>query len=257
MTEEFDVNQLQKSVNVVGYLYPILKTRSGKTLDGIHRKQIDPKWPEKIVDVESPYQEALIRLWANYRRKVSSEEVRQLIIQMAEELMKQGYKPGQIVKKLAEETPYSERWIYSFLPSEYKKLKSAGRRAERNSNIIEALQLNKTSLSGKDTGSGEDEVERVRREVREYLDTPEQQEMIRKDAEVLAKHAKEFLMKPPKSFKKKQVLGVVEDALDADLITPKDLIKLLIKTKRISCPYAKKGSLPPCCKAKASKKRRR
>ena len=93
MTEEFDAKQLQKSVNVVGYLYPILKTRSGKTLDGIHRKQIDPKWPEKIVDVESPYQEALIRLWANYRRKVSSEEVRQLIIQMAEELMKQGYKP--------------------------------------------------------------------------------------------------------------------------------------------------------------------
>ncbi|RLI45712.1 hypothetical protein DRO64_02085 [Candidatus Bathyarchaeota archaeon] len=90
---EFDISQLKKSLKAVGYLYPVLKSRSGKTLDGIHRKQIDPKWPEKIVDVESPYQEALIRLWANYRRKVSSEEVRQLIIQMAEELMKQGYKP--------------------------------------------------------------------------------------------------------------------------------------------------------------------
>jgi len=121
MTEEFDAKQLQKSVNVVGYLYPILKTRSGKTLDGIHRKQIDPKWPEKIVDVESPYQEALIRLWANYRRRVSSEEVRQLIIQMAEELWKQGYRRGEIVKRLAEETPYSARRIQQILPKKFKR----------------------------------------------------------------------------------------------------------------------------------------
>ncbi|MCD6538912.1 hypothetical protein J7L18_09970 [Candidatus Bathyarchaeota archaeon] len=40
-----------------------------------------------------------------------------------------------------------------------------------------------------------------------------------------------FLTNPqrPKSFKRKQVLGVVEDALDADLITPKDLIRIAIK----------------------------
>ena len=79
------------------------------------------------------------------------------------------------------------------------------------------------TVSSRDAESGkeEDEVERVRREVREFLETPEQQEMIRKDAEFMAKHAKEFLMKPPKSFKKKQVLGVIEDSLDAGLITPK------------------------------------
>ncbi|RLI45714.1 hypothetical protein DRO64_02095 [Candidatus Bathyarchaeota archaeon] len=64
-------------------------------------------------------------------------------------------------------------------------------------------------------------------------------------------------MKPPKSFKRKHALGAVKDLLDADLITPKDIIKLLIKTKRLSCPYAKRGSLPPCCKTKASKKKRR
>jgi len=40
-----------------------------------------------------------------------------------------------------------------------------------------------------------------------------------------------FLTNPqrPKSFKRKQVLGVVKDALDADLITPKDLIRIAFK----------------------------
>jgi len=162
------------------------------------------------------------------QEKGSSEEVRQLIIQMAEELVKQGYKPGQmIVKKLVEETPYSKRWICQILPKEYK-LDNVGTRAKSAKNIS-VNHFTDITVSSRDAGSGEDEVERVRREVREYLETPEQQEMIRKDAEVLAKHAKEFLMKPPKSFKKKQVLGVIEDALDADLITPKDLIRIAIK----------------------------
>gem|GEM_PF-5803353 len=160
------------------------------------------------------------------QEKGSSEEVRQLIIQMAEELRKQGYKPGQIAKKLAQETPYSEPHIRRLLPKEFKL--STVESKEKNEILIPRSYDRDLSVSAKDVNE-EDEVERVRREVREYLDTPEQQEMIRKDAEVLAKHAKEFLMKPPKSFKKKQVLGVIEDALDADLITPKDLIRIAIK----------------------------
>ena len=156
---------------------------------------------------------------------------------MAEELRRQGYKPGEIAKKLAQETPYEERHIRRLLPEEFKR--DYKRLEEKIGNIIsdedkrtyDRITSTDLSVSGKGAGSKkeEDEVERVRREVREFLETPEQQEMIRKDAEFMAKHAKEFLMKPPKSFKKKQVLGVIEDALDADLITPKDLIRIAIK----------------------------
>ena len=199
------------------------------------------------MDVESTYQETLIRRWANYRRKVSSEEVRQLIIQMAEELKKQGYKPGQIAKKLAQETPYEERHIRRLLPRDYKLSQTS------RGNLISRTYVPDLSVSGKETESEkeEDEVERVRREVREYLKTPEQQEMVRKDVEFLAKHAKEFLMKPPKSFKRKQVLGVVEDALDAELITPKDLIRIAIKrgfkAKDIARYLIKRGYLRLGC----------
>ena len=86
------------------------------------------------MDVESTYQETLIKLWANYRRKESSEEIRQLIIQMAEELRKQGYKPGEIVRKLAEETPYSKQGISQILPKKYK-LEHAGAKAKTEKNI--------------------------------------------------------------------------------------------------------------------------
>ena len=124
------------------------------------------------MDVESTYQETLIRLWANYRKRVSSEEVRQLIIQMAEELRKQGYKPGQIAKKLAQETPYSEPHIRRLLPKEFKL--STVESKEKNEILIPRSYDRDLSVSGKDAGSEkeEDEVERVRKEVREYLKTP-------------------------------------------------------------------------------------
>jgi len=75
--------------------------------------------------------------------------------------------------------------------------------------------------------------------------------MIKKDAEVLAEHADEFLMKPPKSFKRKHALGAVEDLIDAGLITPKDLVKIAIKRcsrpKDIARYLIKRGHLELKC----------
>ena len=91
-------------------------------MDGFHRKQADPSWPEAVVDfVKTDYEKALVRLWANYRRKVPAKEVQQLLTTMAKQLRKMGYPPGEIAKKLAEETPYSVKTIYRLLPPEYKR----------------------------------------------------------------------------------------------------------------------------------------
>ena len=118
---EFSLKELGKSVQVLGHLYPVLVSSDGEVLDGLHRKRVDPKWPEKIVEVKTKYEKCRIRLWANYRRQVSSKEVQQLLTTMAEQLKQMGYPPGQIVKKLAEEVPYSVKTIYRLLPPEYKR----------------------------------------------------------------------------------------------------------------------------------------
>jgi len=84
------------------------------------------------------------------------------------------------VKKLVEETPYSKRWICQILPEEYK-LDNVGAKAKSAKNIS-VNHFTDITVSSRNAGSGkeEDEVERVRREVREFLETPEQQEMIKR-----------------------------------------------------------------------------
>ena len=91
---------------------------------------------------------------------------------MAEELRRQGYKPGEIAKKLAQETPYEERHIRRLLPEEFKR--DYKRLEEKIGNIIsdedkrtyDRITSTDLSVSGKGAGSKkeEDEVERVRRE---------------------------------------------------------------------------------------------
>ena len=120
--EEFKPSELSKSAKLIGHLYPVLRSPDGEIVDGYHRKQADPSWPETVVDfVKTDYEKALVRLWANYRRKVPAKEVQQLLTTMAKQLRKMGYPPGEIVKKLAEVTPYSVRWIQQLLPPEYKR----------------------------------------------------------------------------------------------------------------------------------------
>ena len=118
---EFSLKELGKSVQVLGHLYPVLVSSDGEVLDGLHRKKVDSSWPEKRIDARTRYEKCRIRLWANYRRRVSAKEVKELLTSMAEELWKQGYRRGEIVKRLAEETPYSARRIQQILPKRFKR----------------------------------------------------------------------------------------------------------------------------------------
>jgi len=97
---------------------------------------------------------------------------------------------------------------------------------------------------------------RTKDDIQKLVKSPELQEMIRKDAEFMVKHAKQLLKQPSKSFKRKHALGAVKDLLESGLLTPADLVKFLVRTKRLSCPYVKGRSLPPCCKLTRKGERR-
>lgn len=125
MPEGFSVESLKKSQEKIGQLYPILVSPSGEIIDGKHRLEANPNWERKKVKVFTKAEEILIRVHANYRRKVSVEETRNEILKLAEILNKSGLEKGGIANKLAEITPFSARYIRDILPDKYKMVSKA------------------------------------------------------------------------------------------------------------------------------------
>jgi len=118
--EEF-MEGLRKSRDVIGHIYPVIvKKGTYEIIDGKHRKQIDPTWPEKEVEFPDRKSEILFRMHANYRRAVSRKERASEMLLLASILEEEGVPREQMVSKLAEITPFSERYIRNLLPSKYK-----------------------------------------------------------------------------------------------------------------------------------------
>ena len=118
--EEF-MEGLRKSRDIVGHIYPVIvKKGTYEIVDGKHRKQVDPAWPEKEVEFPDRKSEILFRMHANYRRAVSRKERASEMLLLASILEEEGVPREQMVSKLAEITPFSERYIRSLLPSKYK-----------------------------------------------------------------------------------------------------------------------------------------
>lgn len=120
MSEEFQEG-LRKSKNIVGHIYPVIvKKGTIEIVDGKHRKQTDPTWPEKEVEFADKYSQVVFRLHANYRRSIPRMETGSYVLMLAEMLEEKGVPREQIASKLAEILPYSERWIRALLPKKYK-----------------------------------------------------------------------------------------------------------------------------------------
>jgi hypothetical protein len=127
MSEEHDkevVEGLRKSRELVGELEPVYMTPSGEVIDGGHRLKAYPGWRTQILDVS--HKDALIlRLHKNYRRAVSKDETRQLLLELAQTLEKEGVPPEQIAQEIVKLSPYSETYTLSLLPKKYKQPKKA------------------------------------------------------------------------------------------------------------------------------------
>ena len=112
---------IAKSVQQIGYLYPILKDAHGNVIDGYHRLNIDPNWPvKKVEEVTDPVQLAIARLIANVcRRDIPAEEKTEWLRQIA---TLTGWSPKEIAANL----PVSYTWVMKYLPDEFKERPGAG-----------------------------------------------------------------------------------------------------------------------------------
>jgi len=107
-------------------LYPVLTEKGTMTiLDGKTRKKADPTWPEQEIEIKDPKDRVLIPLHANYRRQVSKKETQTYLLTLADMLEKEGVQPQEMVSKITELTPFTERYVRKLLPKKYKMAQMA------------------------------------------------------------------------------------------------------------------------------------
>jgi transcriptional regulator with XRE-family HTH domain len=133
-TDEYDI---EKSMEKIGPLYPVLKSADGRVIDGMHRKNVDKDWPEHVVNVTGSM--ALVaRVIANVqRREVSPEEKSAMLKELAEETH---WTPEQ----MAENTGMSINWVRKYLPSKYKNeqtAKLASKKHERSRTVVSVEEV--------------------------------------------------------------------------------------------------------------------
>lgn len=121
MTEEISKESLSKSEQIVGQLYPVIVNQTGKVLDGNHRVEENPSWHKKVVETKSRAEEILVRIHAHHRRRVSQEETKAMLLELAAGLEASGTECRTISAEITKLTPYSDRYIQMLLPEKYKQ----------------------------------------------------------------------------------------------------------------------------------------
>jgi hypothetical protein len=122
--DEEVIKNLKRSREIVGELEEVLVTPDGEVIDGKHRLKAYPGWKTRTVDINR--KDALIlKLHKNYRRSVSKQETKQLLLELAQTLEKEGTPPEQISQQVVKLSPYSETYTLSLLPKKYKQQKKA------------------------------------------------------------------------------------------------------------------------------------
>jgi len=115
------VEGLKKSEQEVGQLLPVFVTEEGEIIDGFHRKQANPQWRKEVVEAVKTREDYLkARIAFNFRRVVKGDEIKAMIIELADIQLGKGIPKGELAKRLAEITPYTEKYILKLLPARYK-----------------------------------------------------------------------------------------------------------------------------------------
>jgi len=127
LSEEYD---LKKSEKGIGQLYPILKSKDGKTIDGFHREAANPNWKSVMLpEIDTEEKLLIARCVANWhRRKVKESEKEEWINRLARIYKKQGYKisdkfpfENEIKQRIIEVTGLKHDTVESYLVNEYKQ----------------------------------------------------------------------------------------------------------------------------------------
>lgn len=170
---------LKKSEDKVGQLYPVLLSKDGKVIDGLHRLKSDKGWrTETLEHIDDEEKLLLARAISNWhRREVPRSEKKKWINGLAKIYQEKGYKvegtpkqgrgavPNEIADKIAIETGLHRATVNDYLLDRFKQIKHTVKSPSRP--IVSASQRIETEL-------GSNYVERHEAEVLEKaLEDPE------------------------------------------------------------------------------------
>jgi len=131
--EEELIESLRSSKATLGPILPILEDAHGEIIDGFHRQKADKNWPRhKLEHVKTRKDRLRVRIALNIIRWKSAREKMKMLEEYGEILLEEGVPPGEISKRIAEETGMSYRWVMKYLPDRFKdEVKSENASAAR------------------------------------------------------------------------------------------------------------------------------
>jgi len=141
--KEFMEN-LRASKEKVGMILPIMEDYHGEIIDGLHRLKVDKNWPRvRLENVKTEKDRIIMRIALNIvRRNAPAREKTELLERLGEILLEEGVKPGEISKRIAEETGMSYTWVMKYLPDRFKDEDKAPHVTRRvTSKIIRLLEF--------------------------------------------------------------------------------------------------------------------
>jgi hypothetical protein len=117
MSEEYLLTQ------EVGELYPVLVAADGSIIDGYHRKAAKKNWKVlKVPQIKTRKDLVTARIIANVaRRTVDFSESQKWVNQLASELKKDSFEPGQIGPEIGRLTGMSHEWVRLRLDEKFKE----------------------------------------------------------------------------------------------------------------------------------------
>ena len=142
-----NIDDLSKSVEKVGQLYPILVDFHGNIIDGAHRYQVDKNWKKiRLEEIKDKKQAVIVKIVSNVcRRNVSSREKRKILSELGEIYLKEGVKAGDISKRIVEDTGMSYSWVVKYLPKKFKDIHQSTNASLAIRHIAKNRQLTKPS----------------------------------------------------------------------------------------------------------------
>jgi hypothetical protein len=113
------LEDLKLSEKAIGQIYPVVKTSSGKTIDGEHRKRANPNWKEIILPIEDELESLKLRVHLNIIRRDIEAGEKSEWIQSARRLLKDrlGREPTQ--EEIAEALGMKHSWVMKWDPVEH------------------------------------------------------------------------------------------------------------------------------------------
>lgn len=145
--DEDAVKDLNASLRAAGLIYsPIAcKQHPDRILSGVHRIRAGAKKPPFLMDIDQRAKELglghdltelVIRVVSNVQRHVSPAERAEEFTQMAKLLKEEGVEKGGFAGKIHKITGFSESYVLSLLPPEYKEKEKATSQGRPRKSVI-------------------------------------------------------------------------------------------------------------------------